>query len=107
MADTWIDPALEIVRYDDYGIFDCDEFFNILQSSVDSKADRSLTTCYFCKRRVHGWCKCFRLRNILQANGMKGNGPFPPNTRATPTAGKSQPKPAVNGDESNLKPVGR
>ena len=99
MCDKWVDPALAEVTFDENGMFNDEEIFSILQTNVDPSTPAS--SCFFCKKRGHGWRKCFRLRNILQANGMKGNGPFPANTRANPTTKAIMPKPIVDGNSSN------
>ena len=72
MSELWLDPALSVIDYDDNGMFDGDTLFSVLQANVDPTSVKS-SICYFCKGKGHGQRKCFRLRNLLQANGMQGN----------------------------------
>ena len=75
----WVNHALESVVHDDNGEFEEEAVMLVLQATATKKDSKSGSAgpCYFCKLKGHSWRKCFKLRNILRENGMKGNGPFP------------------------------
>ena len=81
----WVDNALDMIPCDEEGQFAEEEMMLILQASVSNPRDKggngASGPCYFCKLQGHGWRRCFKLHNLLQQNGMKGNGPFRRDTR--------------------------
>lgn len=52
---------------------------------------------FLCRRKGHGWMKCFQLRDILKRNGIRDNHPRPnPKTPAKKEAKPAAPTAAGN-----------
>ena len=71
-ARDWVQNAMNIAGTEEDGHYDEDRIYQVLQISAVSKPDKytSRGKCFFCQRVGHRWERCFRLRDILEKNGM-------------------------------------
>ena len=91
---TWIQYALETVPDDSDGNIGEDDLFRVLKATVtqvDKKRDPA--KCFFCGKSGHFWTKCFKLRDILEKNGMQPRDRTPKSRKdGKPQTGKPQTK---------------
>lgn len=85
-AMEWARAAIMTVGTERDGLFDEEDVFSVLlaRKSGNEVVKNGRSVCYFCRSPGHRWMTCFKLRDLLRANGMR-EGPKLP--RKTPEFG--------------------